>query len=115
MKKLIVLLIAITAAFTTFAQKEKNQMQKPKTDTAIQVKYTCPMHPEVVMDKPGKCPKCGMDLTRSKKEQMKMEVMKMYTCPMHTDVVSDKPDKCPKCGMTLQKRKVDTDSTKMKM
>lgn len=25
-------------------------------------KYTCVMHPEVISDKPGKCPKCGMDL-----------------------------------------------------
>ena len=26
-------------------------------------KYSCPMHPEIVSDKPGKCPKCGgMDL-----------------------------------------------------
>jgi hypothetical protein len=25
-------------------------------------KYTCVMHPEVVSDKPGKCPKCGMEL-----------------------------------------------------
>ena len=25
-------------------------------------KYTCPMHPEVITDKPGKCPKCGMTL-----------------------------------------------------
>ncbi|HEY5824142.1 MAG TPA: heavy metal translocating P-type ATPase, partial [Cyclobacteriaceae bacterium] len=25
-------------------------------------KYTCPMHPEVIKDAPGKCPKCGMDL-----------------------------------------------------
>ncbi len=25
-------------------------------------KYTCSMHPEVVMDAPGKCPKCGMKL-----------------------------------------------------
>ncbi|MDO8575035.1 MAG: copper-translocating P-type ATPase [bacterium] len=24
--------------------------------------YTCPMHPEVVKDVPGKCPGCGMDL-----------------------------------------------------
>lgn len=24
--------------------------------------YTCPMHPEVISDKPGKCPKCGMGL-----------------------------------------------------
>lgn len=24
--------------------------------------YTCPMHPEVKSDKPGTCPKCGMNL-----------------------------------------------------
>lgn len=25
-------------------------------------KYTCPMHPQVIKDEPGKCPLCGMDL-----------------------------------------------------
>jgi hypothetical protein len=25
-------------------------------------KYVCPMHAEVVSDKPGRCPTCGMDL-----------------------------------------------------
>jgi YHS domain-containing protein len=26
--------------------------------------YTCPMHPEVQSDQPGKCPKCGMNLEK---------------------------------------------------
>ncbi|MGV6827505.1 MAG: heavy metal translocating P-type ATPase [bacterium] len=26
------------------------------------VQYTCPMHPEVIQDEPGTCPKCGMAL-----------------------------------------------------
>lgn len=25
-------------------------------------RYTCPMHPEIASDKPGRCPKCGMKL-----------------------------------------------------
>lgn len=29
------------------------------------VRYTCPMHPEVVQDGPGDCPKCGMALEPS--------------------------------------------------
>jgi hypothetical protein len=33
------------------------------------VAYTCPMHPEVVSDRPGNCPKCGMLL--HKKEAQK--------------------------------------------
>jgi len=32
------------------------------------VKYTCPMHSEVVQDHPGKCPKCGMNLVEKKEK-----------------------------------------------
>ena len=28
----------------------------------VPVVYVCPMHPEVVSDEPGSCPKCGMKL-----------------------------------------------------
>src|SRR5437868_4108684 len=31
-------------------------------DPATRVEYFCPMHPEVVRDHPGSCPKCGMAL-----------------------------------------------------
>lgn len=33
-----------------------------------ELKYTCPMHPDVVQDKPGNCPKCGMTLVPVKGE-----------------------------------------------
>lgn len=36
-------------------------LEKPKTDKAV---YTCPMHPEVISDQRGKCPKCNMDLVK---------------------------------------------------
>jgi len=31
-------------------------------------KYTCPMHPQIVQDKPGSCPICGMTLVIAKTE-----------------------------------------------
>ncbi|WP_233165653.1 multicopper oxidase domain-containing protein [Pedobacter sp. ASV12] len=36
--------------------------------------YTCPMHPEIREEKPGKCPKCGMKLVREKKTEKKAMV-----------------------------------------
>jgi hypothetical protein len=89
---------------------EKPIMHKHHMDTTKVVKYTCLMHPDVIMNKPGKCPKCGMTLVKvdakkaeiKKTKEIKAEV---YTCPMHSDVKSDKPGKCPQCGMTLVKEK----------
>jgi Cu+-exporting ATPase len=40
---------------------EKFRSQNPSPPQAAG-KYTCPMHPEIVKDGPGSCPKCGMDL-----------------------------------------------------
>ena len=33
---------------------------------AAKIQYTCTMHPEVVQDTPGNCPKCGMKLVEKK-------------------------------------------------
>jgi protein SCO1/2 len=39
--------------------KGQAQQESQKKSTA---RYACPMHPEITSGKPGKCPKCGMDL-----------------------------------------------------
>ena len=69
---------------------------------------------DVVSDKPGKCPRCGMTLipvmVRPKlaappgmTNGAMVMPQKLYTCPMaeHADVVSDRPGRCPKCDMQL--------------
>src|ERR1700757_3412077 len=38
--------------------------EAPATAAAPGSRYTCPMHPEVISDRPGPCPKCGMALER---------------------------------------------------
>ena len=105
MKKLIIIAVMLAGSLASFAQKAKANSAENKTDTAVTKTYTCPMHPQVTSDKPGTCSKCGMNLSLSKKEQMKMEVMKTYTCPMHPDVTSTKKGKCPKCGMDMVEKK----------
>lgn len=40
---------------------------QPKKEVATE-KYTCPMHPEIVQDKPGTCPICFMDLVQKNRE-----------------------------------------------
>lgn len=56
----------ILASFTTTSTY--SQTQKAKTSQNQTVKYTCTMHSEVVQDKPGNCPKCGMKLVVKKEK-----------------------------------------------
>jgi hypothetical protein len=75
MKKLILLMAISAIAVGAFAQTVKNKT--PKTDSTAKKVYTCPMHPEVISNKPGKCPICGMDLVEKKTTPKKKESMKM--------------------------------------
>ena len=81
-------------------------------------RYTCPMHPEVTSDQPGRCPECGMFLVdadaapathqhghgrqNGHAQQHDTHDKGTWLCPMHPEVTSDHPGRCPKCGMFLQ-------------
>jgi hypothetical protein len=59
MKKHFFLILVATLIFAAAVAQAASQ------------KYTCVMHPEVVMDQPGQCPKCGMTLVPMKPEEKK--------------------------------------------
>jgi putative DNA topoisomerase len=101
MKSLLIVLVAFLATTVTFGQKSKGNVASPNSTGRVQVLYSCPMHPDVTSDKPGKCPKCNKDLALSPKEKMKREVTNTYTCPMHAEILSDHAGTCPKCKQQL--------------
>jgi uncharacterized protein with PIN domain len=99
MKSLNMLLMAAISIMTLcVSAQEKAGKKDTLQHTTL---YTCKMHPDVKMDKAGKCPQCGMDLVLSPKEKIKREVTKNYTCPIHADVISNKPGKCSQCNSKL--------------
>src|SRR5262245_51481675 len=65
MRKHIVAIVAgavvLSVSHTVPAQHSHHDHQSEQEQDKIQ-KYTCPMHPEVITDRPGNCPKCGMEL-----------------------------------------------------
>ncbi len=69
-------------------------------------KYTCGMHPMVIVDEPGDCPICGMALTPLKASGAVSEVpagerkVKYWAAPMDPTFIRDEPGKSP-MGMDL--------------
>ncbi len=52
-------LLIFTALLFSCVKKDEHAQHQ-----AVAEKYTCPMHPQIIQDKPGTCPICGMDLVK---------------------------------------------------
>ncbi len=58
-------MVLISSLLYKCKSKENNSTGTQKDSVNIKkndVEYTCPMHPDVVTNKPGSCPRCGMEL-----------------------------------------------------
>ena len=85
-KKVIILIFSVTilSLIGIYAFTPVHIVESPNTanlvlltDSTDTKTYTCPMHPEVISDKAGKCPKCGMDLELKEGNTKKDEKMNM--------------------------------------
>jgi hypothetical protein len=94
------IVLLLSASLTVFATAQTYSLDHSKmhksSDTSLVKdanqkivieKYTCPMHPEVISDKPGKCPKCGMTLVKVKSSSTIKKSHKM-----HKDTSMSHPD-----------------------
>jgi hypothetical protein len=104
MKKLIsfstVLLLMFVSNLSSNQMNAQTPTIKPMTDQQSSKKYTCPMHPEIVTDKPGKCPKCGMTLVeKTDKKQGGMHNMHNMKNMNDTTMMKHDSTKMKKCCM----------------
>ncbi len=60
----IPILFIVIAAISCNNNKDPHAAHKAETVPDI---YTCPMHPQIIRDKPGNCPICGMALVKKEK------------------------------------------------
>lgn len=107
MKPLKVLMMAAltTIAIPVFAQ---NSTGKASADPSKKVKYNTAEHGEAMLQKTGTPPACCMNLTKSPKEQMKMNIMKIYMGAMVHDGVPYYATLSPKEQMKID-LKIDAD------
>lgn len=99
------LLFAGSSGNTVYSQTPQNTPAKQKT-----MQYTCPMHTEVVSDKPGNCPKCGMTMVEKKDMKMNDNMHQMQ------DSTTTKKEGMKTDSTTMKKdmMKMKSDSTTLK-
>lgn len=87
-----IIFIAFILAMLTPSCKNGRNHSEHNMEMAKEI-YTCTMHPEVVSDKPGKCPKCGMTLVRKATETGSPQTVKLESLlkPTNEFVISTIP------------------------
>ncbi|MDO3643721.1 efflux RND transporter periplasmic adaptor subunit [Mucilaginibacter sp. L3T2-6] len=88
--KNISLIVAILSGATLISACSNEQKKPAASQVKAAVKYTCPMHPQVLEDHPGTCPICGMTLVKKAGQASKDAGISLNTVlkPVNNSVVS---------------------------
>lgn len=76
MNRLISIIALLLVILVQSCDNNKAVHSEHKEETK-DVLYTCPMHPEIVRNKPGNCPICGMALVEKKSDGLKVNDIKL--------------------------------------
>lgn len=77
---LIILVTLFTTGFTACNGNQTGNNTTTQTGTLAQDEtYTCKMHQNVMSEKPGKCPVCGMNLEKQKMTEQQKKMWKEDT------------------------------------
>lgn len=71
--------------------------------------WTCGMHPQVVLEEPGQCPICGMELVplgmdepgHDHEAAVDAAAATVWTCEEHPEIQESEPGECPIDGLPL--------------
>jgi Cu(I)/Ag(I) efflux system membrane fusion protein len=99
MRLSILILPVVLLIVAMGCKNKKDPHAMPNAETAKDV-YTCPMHPQIIRDKPGKCPICEMDLVKKNTDGQKDDDIELEALlkPTNEFVISSIP------VITMQKK-----------
>ncbi|HWF86034.1 MAG TPA: heavy metal-binding domain-containing protein [Vicinamibacterales bacterium] len=85
-------LLLTVAALCAWASP--SSAQQPHATAPPPISFSCPMDPDVITDRAGTCPRCGMEL-------VPVRLDTAYACPLHPSVIETRPGACRICRRQL--------------
>lgn len=119
---IVVILAGVALAWAAARWPQGGASRPPEQARRAAARYQCPMHPNIIQDRPGNCPICGMELVPvgpgeegegpaagprvvSSPEEARricqVHNCRMANCPMHVHLKPGEKVNCPVCGQVV--------------